>query len=233
MISSFRELLWIVLGALLLLAAGSWTLDRPGAAAGSREQVIEILVAGGSLGQTITTEAPGLNQVRFWLRPDPQAPPSDPQTPLRLNIYYADFAGPALQRVEQPLSARTSDGAVDFRFPPLRAPSNPYVLTATLLLELSTPQLPPGEVIEVLGGPDSYPAGSAYYYAQPQPAVDLAFATTYRVRPVDIVWPISHMAAGRPGLFAWPPLYLLLPYAVAVTVGITFRRIWIEVVSER
>jgi hypothetical protein len=127
---------------------------------------------------------------------------------------------------------RAPPTVAQFSLRALYAPSSPYVPTATLLLELSTPQLPPGEVIEVLGGPDSYPAGSAYYYAQPQSAVDLAFATTYRLRPVDIVWPISRMAAGRPGLFAWPPLYLLLPYAVAVTVGITLRRIWIEIVSE-
>lgn len=53
-----------------------------------------------------------------------------------------------------------------------------------------------------------------------------AFVPLYQTRQLDRVWPISKMAAARPGVFGWPPFYAILAYAFLVLLFYVILGIW-------
>jgi hypothetical protein len=207
-------LLLVMLALAALAARGS---SR--AAAGSYGQLLadgtsRPLAAGSRVAQTIQVEQVGLYRIEVDLGRLPIQPPG----PLVLHVTAEPFAGPDLAQVTLDASHLTAEGWAAFEFAPLAAPAGQQ-----LAFWLEAPQAQPGSALTVLGARrDAYPGGQVLF--EPAPAAgdiqDLAFKLYYRAGLLDAL-PVllARQAAGRPGIFGWPPLYLLILAAYGLVLG--------------
>lgn len=188
-------------GALATLLAALLTVSVSGDGAPPLPGAELALDAAAPLTWSFTTEQPDLHGLRLWL-----ARPAPAGAEVTVSIAQAALPDLPLAEATLPLSA-AADGPVEVGFPPLRAGSSPHVLTSTLEVRLSLSGLAPGESVALQGAA----------------AGDPAFVPLYQARPFDTLWPISRMAAGRPGLIGWPPLYPLLAYGTLIML---LRGLW-------
>ncbi len=209
-----------LLAALLLAGFGTTlalaTTSRlaPGAAQATRNWPAGPLSDGHTYGQTLRVRPEGLSAVRFWLVP-PRAPQG--QIALLVRLPERDLTLPP---VELPAAAIGRDGALTFPLPPLPPdPARPAAPVA-LKLTLEPRGIPRDAAPVVVAGPDAYPDGTLLRDGRPVRAADLAFAALYRSTGFDPLLPISRIAAGRPGLLGWPPLYALAAYAVVAALAL-------------
>lgn len=144
---------------------------------------------------------------------------------LTVRLRYAE--GPPIDLVRQsvPLSA-AEGGALSVRWAPISPARNPLTTTERLMVILDFPELPPNS------GPSfvvrASPAGQGGLMVDGTAILDrdLVVAPLYQRRWADAIWPISAMAAGKPGLFGWPPLYPLLAYLYLVALGVGLAALW-------
>ncbi len=214
---AYRRWALALLGALLLIAVSQITTVVPDEAATSTSpDDLEVTLGGMTLiEQTFTTTRADLVGLRVRLRPG-EADAPDLSIPIHLR--YSD--GPAIDMVSASLAAENAEGGMaSIRFPPLVASRDPYLVTGTLRLILDIPAIPPGTgpLITVSRGPAA--RGGLIIDGIPQPGADLAITPLYQIRWVDRIWPISAMAAGKPGLLGQPPFYALLAYLYILGIG--------------
>lgn len=191
-----------LLGAALTLLAALATWPVSGAGLQPDEATSVALAEGEALAWTFATERGGLSGLRVWLEQPAPATGS-----LAVTIAAAELPDLPLVIAEAPLSAAGADGALDLTFDPLREGASPHEPTATLQVRLVAEGLRPGASLALRGADEQR----------------VAFAPRYQERPFDTLLPISAIAAGRPGLLGWPPLYALLAYALLVAL---LRALW-------
>ena len=111
-----------------------------------------------------------------------------------------------------PITAIVADGATDLRFGRVDVTNWPSSEPLTVELIVSTEGVPEEHAIGLLGGLNRYSNGPLVIDGDQYPAEDLSFAALYQGSMFDMLLPITHLAAGRPGIFGWPPLYALLTW---------------------
>lgn len=212
-------LMW---GAVAILGIASITTEAPGPAPTERNWVIGRLHRDQAFGQTFVAAAPELTALRVLLF----APNAERDDPVTLRLRYAAAPGPDLATVTLPMRDLARQGMTAFPLPPLRIQANPHSAAAPLLFTLEAPTLPPDAGISVIAGPDTYPDGLMLIAGEARPFGDLAFQPLYRRHWIDPLLPISTLAAGKPGLPGWPPLYPLLAYGYLCLLGYGLHRLW-------
>jgi hypothetical protein len=135
---------------------------------------------------------------------------------------------PPIRTIEQSFLNNSGERFIRLAFDPIRQQIDPY--TATHRLEIRI-QIAGSTPIQLLGG-DLDPAwGGLRVGEEPLPQTGITLQPGYEYRILDLVWPISALAAGRSGLFGWPPFYALLAYSVLVGLivsGWRLGRLWRE-----
>jgi hypothetical protein len=197
---------------LLTTLAAAIPYDRPGTAAPATEMIT--LGGAGSLGQSFVAEGDELVGVRLFIAPDVRGT----ATTLRLRVRYANGPPVDLAAATASLGAARED-ELEVRIPPVLVRPGPGALTATLRLELDLPAQALEGSARVGVSRDGYPGGVAFVDGAADQALDLAFTPLYRRTLLDLVWPVSVMAAGRPGLLGWPPIYPLLAGVFMLTLA--------------
>lgn len=192
-----RTWLWlalVLLGAALVLGAAGLTTTRPGGGvAPEPDQTVELTTLV-PVEWRLATDEPGLHRLRVWV-----ASPIQGEGRLGVTIGDASLADVVLAAAQAPLSAVGADGALDLEFEPLNVGLSPYGGATTLVVRL-TFEGQAGERVALRAGVGE----------------QIAFETGYESRLFDALWPISAMAAGRPGLLGWPPFYALIAYIFLV-----------------
>jgi hypothetical protein len=197
----------LLAAGILIAGAGLVPAARTGPAPLERNWVISQLDAEHPVAQTFTSERPGLAGLRVLLF----ARPIDRDDPVTLRLRYADDGvTPDLAAVTVPVRELNSNGWTTFRFPPFDTLAAPYADAAFLLLILEAPTIPPGEGINMIAGPDTYPAGRLFVADEEWDFADLAFEPIYAATLLDRVMPVSILADGKPGLFGQPGFYGLI-----------------------
>lgn len=191
--------------SVFLCASSVMTVTGPGLP--PRSGAALALVDGAAVEWTFTTDRQGLRSLRLWLAAPP--PPG-----AELGVSLALSTAPQILLVDgvAALAAAAPDGAINVSFEPMWVRQSPHVPTATLVVRLSPRGLMPG-------APLMLSAGDALGQGEAIPA----FIPGYAVRPLDVLWPISALAEGRPGLLGWPPFYALLAYSFLV---LLVRSLW-------
>jgi hypothetical protein len=212
---AYRRWALALLGALLLIGISQIATVETGAA-GVPGDDLELTLGGMPIiKQTFTTTRPGLVGLSVRLKP---GRPGDAAPAIPIWLRYAD--GLPVDLVSASLDpARAEGGIVTVRFPPLRASRDPYLITGTLQLVLEIPAIPPstGPLITVYRR--SPTQGDLRIDGRAQPGLDLAVVPIYQSSWIDSLWPISAMAAGKPGLLGQPALYILLVYLYLLLIG--------------
>jgi hypothetical protein len=216
-----QRALFAWLGLLLVYLCSSLTTDHPGMAPTQRNWVYGRLDHAHTVGQTFVVEHDDLVALRVLLF----ANRTERDDPVTLRLRYAESELPDLAEITLPLRALARDGLTTFAFPPLTLRYPPGVVTTTLRLDLAAPTLN-DDWVAVLAGPDTYPRGQYFANTRARPHVDLAFQPVYRQRWIDGLLPIGRMAAGKPGILGWPPLYALLAYGYIVVLVQAVMRLW-------
>ena len=219
------------LGLLLVLLALTALAIRGSsrAAAGSFSQPVADhasgkLPAGSRVAQTFQAEQAGLYRIDI----DLGGLASHQTGPLVLHVTAEPFVGPDLAQVTLDASQLPAEGFTAVEFAPMAVTAG-----QPLAFWLEAPQAQPGSALTVWGTTrDAYPGGQALF--DPAPAGggihDLAFKLYYRVGQLQAL-PVllARQAAGRPGIFGWPPLYLLILVAYALGLGsllwLAYRRL--------
>lgn len=185
------------------LAVGSLPREVPGAAPRERNWVFGRLDNSTTFGQEFIIEQPGLSAFQVLLF----APRELGATPVTLTLFLADVPDFELASVTVPASELASDGFSEFRLPPLLAG---LPASTALYAQLAVAALPAGTAITVIAGPDTYPHGDLWRNGAEVDRADLAFQPVYRQYLIEPLLPISHLAAGKPGLPGMPLFYTLV-----------------------
>ncbi len=211
---------WI--GALIVLLWSSITIEVPGQGAPAGNQEIGLLYRDHSFGQTFVAEYSQLTAIRVRLLP--MSP--DLSEPVTLRLRHFAAGTPDLVVVSMPIDAITPMEMTTFSFSSLLLSSGTLTITPTLELLLETPTLPPAEGVTAIAGPDTYPYGALLVNGEQREGLDLAFQPVYLRRWFDMLLPVSHMAAGKPGILGWPPFYALLVYGYGYVLLLGLIKIW-------
>ena len=188
----------MVLLPLLALAGVLWHWSAGGTEwrLGNVTGVSGELLAGGSLGQSLTPRYPGLSAVGLQIATYQRVNTGT----LDLRLLGADNRELAHATLAKP--ALVDNGVAWFGFPPLPAAT----VGQALRLEVRDPTAVPGRntVTLYINDRDPYGGGTAYLNGAPVPGVDLAFGTRYAVTPPEL-WSAQIGAWARavpPGLVA-------------------------------
>jgi hypothetical protein len=146
--------------------------------------------------------------------------------PLSLTLRLRYTAGPPADLVRQTVRIAADDGVLTVRFPAIRLSRDPLTTTERLLLILDLPELPPNSGPSFVVRRNTQGNGGLVIDTAAIIDRDLAVAPIYERRWVDAIWPVSAMAAGKPGLLGWPPLYPLLAYLYLVALGCGVGALW-------
>jgi hypothetical protein len=157
------------------------------------------------LSQVVAVPRDGLVAVQFWLLAYRRDAPGN----VVLRVAALEAPDLPLAIIAIPLRDLPATPPVTFPLPALNAASTP-----ALLLTLEAPTLNREHAPSVLGAGNLYGNGLLLVNGRPRIAEDLAFQLLSRPLQADQLLPISRLAAGKPGLFGWPQLYLLLPLAL-------------------
>lgn len=177
--------------------------------------------------QRIAIETIGLQGFELNFIPQERVEPLT----LTLRLQVADSGLPDLARVDRMASPALTT-PLRFDFPALTTSLAPYAITSTLdiILEASSPLTTTH--LTLLGGPA---AASLQVGAEQSSSIALSITPLYQRRLFDLIWPISAMASGRPGIFGWPPLYPLMVYGYLLSISYAVvalrRRLQIEQVE--
>ena len=197
---------WV--GFLIVLIGSSITIEVSGQGAPAGNQEIGLLYRGHSFGQTFVAEYSQLMAIRVRLLP---GSPDLPE-PVMLRLRHLAAGTPDLVVVSMRVQDIVSAEMTTFSFDPLSLESGSSTITPTLEFLLEAPTLRPAEGVSVIAGPDTYPHGVLLVSGTQRAELDLAFQPVYLRRWFDVLLPVSHMAAGKPGILGWPPFYALLVY---------------------
>jgi hypothetical protein len=184
------------------------------------------LVAGSRAGQTFRVDQSGLYRIDVYLGNGQR----QNQGPVVLHVTAAPFGGPDLARATADASQLQIDGFVAFQFAPLSEPAG-----QPLAFWLEAPEAGPGHAPTVMGATqDLYPGGAAVFdnLSATHGVQDLAFKLYFQSELLgSLAVVLARQAAGRPGIFGWPQLYLALLLAyllgLAVLLGLAARRLWL------
>lgn len=163
------------------------------------------LAAVEQLEQRLLAEGDQLVGLRLGLKVDPEAA----DFPLGLRMRHEGSFPIDIIDIELPLGA-TAQGVLELRFAPMLTWATPHAISPTLQLILEPPQLPEGVDVRILVSRQTAPHGAVVVNGEVEPRFALAFTPIYQERRLDALWPVSRMAAQRPGPFGWPPFYPLL-----------------------
>jgi hypothetical protein len=211
---------WI--GFLIVLIGSSITFEVSGQGALAGNQEIGPLYRNHSFGQTFVAEYSQLTAIRVRLLPvSPER-----SEPVTLRLRHLAAGTPDLVVVSMPIHAIVPADMTTFSFPPLSLESGITTITPTLEFFLETPTLAPAEGVRVIAGPDTYPHGVLLVNGEQREELDLAFQPVYLRRWIDVLLPVSHMAAGKPGILGWPPFYALLVYGYGYLLLLGLLKIW-------
>jgi hypothetical protein len=199
-------LIVLLVGALVLITLAS--LSRVAVEPGAPFTAEVPLVEGATIGQTFSIDQAGLTGIQVW------APDSVTTPTLSGRLYLSN----GLLLTEAP-GMSTADGRVVFRFSPLAGVG---AVEQTLLFRITAD----GERLALATSGTPYASGTALIDETSNPATDLAFTLLYARTWADYLWPVSEMAAGREGVFGWPPMYLLVPYGYLLLMAFAFRMLW-------
>ena len=153
------------------------------------------------LAQVVAVPREGLAAVQFWML----AHRRDAEGNVVLRVAALDAPEQPLAIIAIPLHDLPTQPPVTFPLPPFNRATTP-----SLLLTLEAPALDRDHAPAVLGAGNLYGSGLLLVNGQPRNGEDLAFRLFSRPIQADRLLPLSRLAGGRPGLFGWPPLYLLL-----------------------
>jgi len=211
---------WIGFLVVLIGSSVTFEVSGQGAPAGNRE--VGLLYRNRSFGQTFVAEYPQLTAIRVRLLP--VSPDRSEPVTLRLRQFAAGT--PDLVVVSRPIHAIVPTEMTTFSFPPLSLGSGISTITPTLEFLLETPKLAPADGVTAIAGPDTYPYGVLLVNGAQREELDLAFQAVYLRRWIDVLLPVSHMAAGKPGILGWPPFYALLVYGYGYLLLLGLLKIW-------
>lgn len=218
-----RALVFLALAAGLVLVLWASTVEElvRGPAQTERSWIAGQVFEGRQLGQSAKLRLEYLAAIRVWLLP-PLAPG---EGRLALQVRLAE-PGAELGTVETAVADLSSSGPTTFWLPSLRARGyGIYDLVGVQLL-LDARDVSRAEAASLAAGPNIYRDGALLIDGRPLPRADMAFETLYRTTLADRVLPISRIAAGRPGLLGWPPLYALVAYALLVACTLFLWRLF-------
>jgi len=200
----------VVVGAALVLLAATLTVDVSGIGLPPDNGPPVFLTEGAVVAWVFPAERPGLSGFRLWLDQ-----PTVAEAELVAKVSHADLPAITLVETVVPLVAVEAHQTVDLRFVPLWMMESPPALTTTLRVQLEVRMAGSQAKIGLKSG--CGPAGEGR---------TPAFLPRYQVRIFDLILPISRIAAGRPGLVGWPPLYALLAYGFIVLLLRTVLLVW-------
>lgn len=211
---------WVGLGVVFLCS--SITTATPGQGAPTGDWDIGTLDGEHVFGQTFIPEYPQLTAIQVHLRP--RSPDHNELVTLRLRRLEAGT--PDLAVVVLPVHALAPDRMTTFAFAPLSLELSPRPGTPPLLFILEASSVGPEHGITVVAGPDTYPQGVLLANGEARDGNDLAFQPVYLRRWFDAILPITWLAAGKPGILGWPPLYALLVYVYGYVLVRVFVQAW-------
>lgn len=207
-------LLGVVLLPLVALAGVLWHWSAGGTEwrLGNVTGISGELLAGGSLGQSLTPRYPGLSAVGLQIATYQRVNTGT----LDLRLLGADNR--ELAHITRAKPALVDNGVAWFGFAPLPATT----VGQALRLELRDPTAVPGRntVTVYINDRDAYGGGTAYLNGAPVPAVDLAFGTRYAVTPPEL-W------AGQMGAWARALPPLLVALGVVAGLGWLAGAVWL------
>lgn len=208
MANSARRWTIALLGALFAIGLGTLTTDV--APTVDQPATDQALTLGGitTLEQTFSTTRAGLIGLSI---PVSAGAASDSDFQLSIRVRYD--GGPPIDLVSAsaPLSA-AGDQLLSFTFPAPIDARAPRAISDTFRLYIDIPALPPSSGPAIGVQVNAQQQGRLRIDGRPAAGFDLVIIPRYRQRLIDRLWPISAMSAGKPGVLAWPPLYVLIPY---------------------
>lgn len=163
--------------------------------------------------QRIAIETIGLQGFEMEVIPQASAEPLS----LTLRLQVADSGLPDLAQVDQ-VGSPVFDTPLRFDFPALTTRLAPYAITNTFDIIIQASNLSATTSLALLGGPANSSASSLKVGAEQSSGIALSITPLYQRRLFDLIWPLSAMGSGRPGIFGWPPLYPLLAYGYLLSV---------------
>jgi hypothetical protein len=209
-------------GALLIVALSTIVTDEGGMlmeASGDQP-----LTMGGirTVGQSMAIAQPELSGVAMRI---PTLGQGSQALSLTVRLRYA--AGPPIDLVRQSVSlGAVAGGVLTVRWAPISPARNPLTATENLNLILDFPKLPPGTGPSFVVRENLQGRGGLTIDGTVIADRDLVVAPIFQRRWADTIWPISAMAAGKPGPLGWPPLYPLLAYLYLVALVSGLAALW-------
>lgn len=197
-------LLALIGGAVLLVLATRLD-EQPGSGQVLRSYVAGYLDDGHSIGQAMRLPLENLTGVQLWL-----VRPANPGGGTIFVTLQDSTTGEVFARPQIAVRDLPPDSPVAFDFPTVRVPSLDYGRASRVELVLTTTGVDRSSAVSVMAGPNRYSNGLLLKGDRQFPRVDLAFRPLYERRLLDRYLPVTRMAAGRQGMFGWPPLYALL-----------------------
>ncbi|PDW03592.1 hypothetical protein [Candidatus Viridilinea mediisalina] len=213
----------LVIGLLIVLTSAAMLaalqpVAQPGAALDGVELLALTEVT--QLEQRIMAEGEYLVGLRLGLKVDPLAT----ELPLRLRLRHEGGLPRDLINLEVPLGA-TEQGVLEVRFAPIFTRATLHTSSPTLQLILEPPPLPEGADVRILVSRQTEPHGSVVVNGELDPIFALAFTPIYQHQRLDALWPVSRMAAQRPGPLGWPPFYPLLVGSFLVALMVALKHV--------
>lgn len=195
--------LFILLGALLVVGLSLITTIEPAQEEMQPASHDLALAKVRRIEQTLTTTQRDLVGFTMPLHLDA---PSESTQPITLAVRLPNTV--PIERMTSELALNSvEDGQLRVQFAPLPVSQQPHTITGTIQIIVSIPEQLPGSFATF----ESSSAGLVLD-GMVQPARALAITPLYQHRWFDSLWPISALAADKPGLLGWPPLYPLLAY---------------------
>lgn len=200
-------------GALILIAVSTITLSERVYPASTSPDNAELTLGGVStFEQSFRTTRANLVGLTLRIR---LSEPADAGLTIPIRLRYEDGPPIDIVRMALPLSA-ARDGELTFSFPAPIAARDPHAISDTLRMIIDAPALPPNSGPAIAAEPSPQRQGRLLINGAPSTGYDLIIIPSYQRRWIDSFWPISQMAANKPGPLGWPPLYVLLPYLYAI-----------------
>lgn len=217
-------------GAALILLLSMISYEVRGKPFASADGPVARIDAQHAVIQRMAIETIGLRGFEIKFIPQERVEPLT----LTLRLQVADSGLPDLARVDHMLSPALTT-PLRFDFPALTTRLAPYAITSTLDIIIEASSLSATTNLALIGGSAAISTGSLQVGAEQSSSIALSITPLYQRRLFDLIWPISAMASGRPGIFGWPPLYPLVVYGYLLSLSYAAaalrRRLQIEQVE--
>lgn len=214
---------WLIALLFLGLALVFWAARAEGVSIGPSQldstQASWQVYDGSTIGQVLRIEPARLVGLRLWLGSTTEHVNGMLSAQLYSFEHKRDVAAATV-----PLNTLRAEQAFDIRFSKIDVENWPADVPLTVELRVSTEGVPESAPITFYGSNNRYANGSVVLDGEQRPSNDLAFATLYPGTWLDRFLPITTIAAFRPGIFGWPPLYGMLAWLVLWAAGVLCMR---------